>query len=173
MSKLFALQKLTLIAGLAILIGLPTVGWTGDQVPLQATFGTNFQFAAGPDYCHASVPVTGIGQVSHVGNATVFIEQIVGVNNPGCPVLSSLSQNGTMTVTGANGDTLTATFTGTYTIDQSGILSAAGQMVFTGGSGRFQGASGNASFTVVANVATLQGLFTFSGSISSPGSLRQ
>jgi hypothetical protein len=171
MSKFFAARKFTLTAAMAILIGIPTVGWTGDQVPLNATFATNFSLVpttTPPDGCHFSVPVTGVGQVSHLGNATTTIQQLVN--------FCQFQQVGTMTVQGANGDTLTATFTGTSsTIDAQGFLNVDGDIVFTGGSGRFQGASGNAVFHVFANLSTfpLQGVFTFTGSISSPGSLKQ
>jgi hypothetical protein len=63
---------------------------------------------------------------------------------------------GTLTFTAANGDLLKADVAGN-------LLSAEGTYVFTGGSGRFQNASGSAAFAVA--VDGLKFDVTFSGTI--------
>ena len=69
-----------------------------------------------------------------------------------------------MTFTAANGDTLASTFdnavlTITTTNPTTGI--ATGVFVFTGGTGRFDGASGSGDFVVMQNLDT--GDFTLTG----------
>ena len=82
---------------------------------------------------------------------------------------ATASGQGTFTFTAANGDTLTADFTGQA---QTGapIIPIVEDATITGGTGRFAGASG--SFIVHRSFDSVGGTTTgsFEGTISSPGS---
>jgi hypothetical protein len=75
--------------------------------------------------------------------------------------------HGCLTFTAPNGDALYAIYDGTEdAADANGFRPAAGTLTFTGGTGRFQGASGVGTFT-----ATFLGLYphnSFIGGTSSP-----
>lgn len=60
------------------------------------------------------------------------------------------AMHGCLSLVAPNGDTLTATYDGTEGApNANGFISASGTFTFTGGTGRFHGASGNAHFTAV------------------------
>jgi len=75
--------------------------------------------------------------------------------------------HGCLTLTAPGGDALYAIYDGTEGVtDANGFRPASGTLTFTGGTGRFQGASGGATFT-----ATFLGLYplsSFIGGTSSP-----
>ena len=79
------------------------------------------------------------------------------------------TSTGTYEFTAANGDTLTAGFTGQASLTATpGVLSVVETATITGGTSRFAGATG--SFTVERLVEQVAGLTTgsFEGTISSP-----
>ena len=108
-----------------------------------------------------SVSIEGTGNATHLGRFTVEIPHLVNPMNR--------TSIGTYEFTAANGDTLTAGFTGQATLTAPGVLSVVETATITGGTGRFAGASG--SFTVERLFNQVTGLTTgsFEGSISSPG----
>ena len=158
---------------LLTIVSLPALA--ANQVPVHGTFGTTFSLTplvctdpADPATCVVfDAPVKGTGRVSHLGNSTVRIEQTVDfTTNPAVLV-------GTITITAANGDQLFGTSSATASSpDAAGIATLAGTYVFTGGTGRFAGVHGSASFTGAANTVDFTGFFSFSGTISSVGSTK-
>ena len=108
-----------------------------------------------------SVSIEGTGNSTHLGRFTVEIPHVVNTTNR--------TSTGTYEFTAANGDTLTASFTGQATLTAPGVLSIVETATLTGGTGRFADATG--SFTVERSFNQVTGLTTgsFEGTISSPG----
>jgi hypothetical protein len=113
------------------------------------------------------VVASGSGEASDLGRFTMV--------SPHYTVLSTLAVYGQQLFTAANGDTLTADFTGQFHPNTTGDLEATLSATITGGTGRFSGATGSYSFHIIAH-AVAPGIFastaTFSGMISSPGANR-
>jgi hypothetical protein len=73
---------------------------------------------------------------------------------------------GTDEFTAANGDKLYATHSGISGVpDAQGNVTFSGEYIFTGGTGKFKGASGSAEFTGTASLATNKGEFSLRGKI--------
>jgi hypothetical protein len=107
-----------------------------------------------------SVSIEGTGNATHLGRFTVEIPHVVNTTNR--------TSTGTYEFTAANGDTLTAGFTGQATLTAPGVLSVVETATITGGTGRFANATG--SFTVERLFNQITGLTTgsFEGTIPSP-----
>ena len=106
----------------------------------------------------AFVVITAGGNGTHLGNFTLHMPHNVN--------FATATGAGTFTLTAANGDTLTGTFTGhadtsapVFVIEESGTI--------TGGSGRFSGASGTIAFYRLFDPAagtttgTIEGMLSF------------
>jgi len=108
-----------------------------------------------------SVSIEGTGNATHLGRFTVEIPHVVNTTNR--------TSTGTYEFTAANGDTLTAGFTGQATLTAPGVLSIVEIATITGGTGRFADATG--SFTVERLFNQVTGVTTgsFEGAITSPG----
>jgi hypothetical protein len=110
----------------------------------------------------AFMRIQGTGNATHLGLFTIDIPHLVN--------LQTRTGIGSYAFTAANGDTLTADFTGTGTptVSPAG-LSVVEIAVITGGTGRFADATG--SFVVTRSFEFATGLTTgsFTGTISSPG----
>ena len=108
-----------------------------------------------------SVLIEGTGNATHLGRFTVEIPHVVNAMNR--------TSVGTYEFTAANGDTLTAGFTGQATLMAPGVLSVAETATITGGTGRFTDASGSFAVERVFNQVTGLTTGSFEGTISSPG----
>ena len=110
-----------------------------------------------------SVSIEGTGNATHLGRFTVEIPHVVNTTNR--------TSTGTYEFTAANGDTLTAGFTGQATLTAPGVLSVVESATITGGTGRFADATG--SFTVERVFNQVTGLTTgsFEGTIPAPGAV--
>ena len=108
-----------------------------------------------------SVVIEGTGNATHLGRFTVEIPHVVNAMNR--------TSVGTYEFTAANGDTLTAGFTGQAILTSPGVLSVVETATITRGTGRFVDATGG--FTVERLFNQVTGLTTgsFGGTISSPG----
>ena len=108
--------------------------------------------------------IEGTGNATQLGRFTVEVPHLVNQ--------ATLTGGGSYEFTAANGDTLTADFTGRATLASPGVLSIVETATITGGTGRFAGATG--SFTVERLFDRATGLTTgsFKGTISSPGVAR-
>ena len=109
----------------------------------------------------ASVLIEGTGTATHLGRFTVEVPHLVNQ--------AARTGAGTYEFTAANGDTLTADFTGEATLTSPGVLSIAETATITGGTGRFAGATGSFSSQRLFHTATLTTTGSFEGTISSPG----
>ena len=111
---------------------------------------------------------TGTGTVPQLGRVTLVATDCILLNQLGQPVRFD---NGQLTLTAANGDELKATYTGgTLTpIDNTAglpLFNLEAPVIITGGTGRFAGASGSGYLRGAENLATGQGQFKLTASIS-------
>jgi hypothetical protein len=105
--------------------------------------------------------VTGGGHVTHMGAVTNA--QVVCLNP------ADLTFTGEFTLTASNGDTVSAQISG-HAVPVSGpVIMVYGQFVITGGTGRFEGATGSGTGTGPINLLTGLGTHHLDGTISSPG----
>ena len=109
----------------------------------------------------ASVLIEGTGNATHLGLFTVEIPHLVN--------MATRTATGSYEFTAANGDTLTADFTGQASPTTPGVLSIMETATITGGTGRFAGATGSFTSRRLFNTATLTTTGSFEGTISSPG----
>ena len=148
------------LTSILLATALSTYGTAASEVPFKGSLQGPFIITPlTPPEAH--VLIEGTGNATHLGRFTVEIPHLVS--------FATFTGSGTYVFTAANGDTLTADFTGVATPtgnpDELAIVENA---IVTGGTGRFQGATG--SFTVV-RLAQLAGptagvtTGSFSGSI--------
>ena len=159
-----AIRLLALSLASALIL-MPSSALADDGVPIQAAFtvtATSMPNTGGVTYCGGpALPLTveakGSG-FSSLGALSLSLQKTISV--PG-------AMHGCLTLTAPNGDTLYATYDGNEDVpDAHGFISATGTLIFTGGTGRFQGGSGTATFT-----GTFLGLYpqsSFIGGTSSP-----
>ena len=108
-----------------------------------------------------SVSIEGTGNATHLGRFTVEIPHIVNATNR--------TSTGTYEFIAANGDTLTAGFSGQATLTAPGVLSIVETAMITGGTGRFADATGSFSVKRLFNQVTGLTTGSFEGTISSSG----
>ena len=134
------------------------------EVPFKGTLeGTVTVTPLTPPF--ASVLIEGAGHATHLGRFTVEIPHQVNQ--------AVRMGSGTYVFTAANGDTLTADFTGVATVLSPGVISTTETATITGGTGRFAGATGSFTAERVFNMATLTTTGSFEGTISSPGAAKR
>lgn len=109
----------------------------------------------------ASVLIEATGNATQLGSFSLEIPHLV---NQAIRV-----GEGSYIFTAANGDTLTAEFTGLATLVAPGVLTTSETAVITGGTGRFAGATGSFTAERTFFVATGQTVGSFEGTVSSPG----
>jgi hypothetical protein len=142
--------------------GLSGFGATAQathSVPFKGSFEGSQTLTPGtPPFGTVNGSATGTG--THLGEFTVAFPHTVN--------FATRTGVGTYTFTAANGDTLTASFTGAAT--GSPQVSIVEHATVTGGTGRFAGATG--TFTAQRQFNQLTGVTTgsFEGEISSVGS---
>ena len=102
---------------------------------------------------------TGTCWLTHLGRSTVSLNLVIDF-----VAGSIVSQE--VTYTAANGDVLRAVIVGTFTITGPTTVAFGGSQNFTGGTGRFERASGSAPFEGSADLATSTSVFTFEGRIA-------
>ena len=109
-----------------------------------------------------SVNIDASGTASQLGRFTVEVPHVV---NPQTRIAL-----GSYVFTAANGDTLTATFTGQATLTATpGVLTIGEEARISGGTGRFAGASGSFTTQRVFNQMTGLTSGSFAGTISLRG----
>jgi hypothetical protein len=148
------------ITAVALMLGMTGSVAAGNHVPFRGSLsGTVTVTPVNPPI--TSVFIEATGNATHLGHFTVEVPHTV---NQAIRV-----GQGTYVFTAANGDTLTADFTGQATLLAPGVLSTSETATITGGTGRFAGAKGSfvaeRTFFVATGVTT--GLFE--GTISSVG----
>jgi hypothetical protein len=133
----------------------------GEQVPFKGGFQGDVTRTGAPPV--VTVNISGTGNATQLGQFAVSIPHNVNV--------VTRTATGAYLFVAANGDTLTATFTGASTplpTDPT-VLAIVENATITGGTGRFADATG--TFTTERLYDTIAGTTTgsFEGSISSPG----
>jgi hypothetical protein len=139
-------------------LGLAAIAWApnavladDDGVPVNGTFVVSFMYPSAVNYCaSAGNPIEGqgLGNVSRLGPLFLTVKKC-GTRNG-----DTVTFQGTFTMTAANGDTLEGVETGTAVLsltDENGYRPSQGTFTFTGGSGKFSGASGRLSWRAVQN----------------------
>ena len=149
----FALAVLTVL-------GLASQSVAGKQVPFKGSLDGVVTTTGTPPIVSVNVDAT--GNATHLGHFTLAIPHEVN--------RTTSTATGSYHFTAANGDTLSADFTGQATPTTTpGVLSIVETATITGGTGRFAGATGN--FITERLYDTIAGTTTgsFNGTISSTG----
>lgn len=148
------------IAAIALVLTLAGPAVAAEQVPFKGSLsGTVTVTPLSPPM--ASVLVDGSGIATQLGRFTVEMPHLVNQ--------ATRIATGTYIFTAANGDTLTADFSGQATPVAPGVLTVSETGVITGGTGRFEGATGSFTADRTFLVATLTTTGSFHGWISTPG----
>lgn len=129
------------------------------STPFKASYKTNPQ-VVGVANGILTLAITGEGKATHLGKSTWYADSWVDTNQ--FPFL----QTGDMEFTAANGDQLFGTFSGTAIPDASGKVNFEGTYEITGGSGRFEGATGSGNYSgwALGDVGQLE----FDGTLNNP-----
>ena len=148
--------RLLFMAAAILTLTLPThSAWAGDQVPFKGK-AKGAVVNAVPEATGVVLTVHAVGRATHLGS--FFREELIHFN----PVAGTL--NGTVTFTAANGDQLFGIVAGGFVSPTT----AAGTYTFTGGTGRFANATGDADFTLTTPDG-VNFIVEFEGTVSSPG----
>jgi hypothetical protein len=133
------------------------------QVPFKGTFeasGTASPEGRCPDL---TVEIEGTGNATHLGRLTT--------DQSHCATLTSLDfTEGLFTLTAANRDQLRGTYSGHFVPLDPPLFTIVGQFTFTGGTGRFAGATGGGDASGVQNLASGDVTVSLVGTISNVGS---
>jgi hypothetical protein len=168
--------SLTIGAVLAVMVGLPSHASAIGQVSFEATVA---EIDQGEAFCpttqtrYLCVTLTGAGHATQLGAVQESVVIVVdlstaGVAGPGCA-----SEQRTSTLTASNGDFITLQGPG-QACGNSHHGRARDMWVVTAGTGPFAGATGS-GFNVVSidrNSTPVTSVTTFSGTLSSPGTLQ-
>jgi hypothetical protein len=129
------------------------------MLPIKGTYVTTNEVLAPAPMLRQRI--TGVGESSHLGEGTFVAIATLNLTTP-----PPFQLGGTCTFYAANGDTFFTVFTGTSTPVGNGILSVVINHTITGGTGRFEDASGSFVGLTTANPANPTGLTTYEGTIS-------
>jgi len=162
--------SLAVVALVVALIAVPRQASAESLVPFQATVTeggfTPTPCSPVPSLC---IPLTGSGEATHLGKiqeSALVVSNLASNPAPGC-----FTETRDTTFTAANGDQITMHATGRNCSTGPTTVTAWDSYVVTGGTGRFNGASGSGKDTAMIVVAK-SAVVTFSGKLSSPGSLK-
>ena len=135
------------------------------QVPFKGSFEATGTASVLPgDRCpDLTVEIQGTGNATHLGRLTT--------DQSHCATPTSLAfTDGLFTLTAANGDQLRGTYSGEFVPLDPPLFTIDGRFTFTGGTGRFAGATGGGHATGVQNLATGDVTVSLVGTISNVGS---
>jgi hypothetical protein len=134
-------------------------------VPFKGTFSAIGTAADVPgDRCPAlTVHIEGTGTATHLGSLTTVQSHCVEPS-------SFAFTNGQFTITAANGDQLFGIYQGEFLPLEPPVFTLDGRFTFTGGTGRFDGATGGGDASGTQDLATGAATVVLEGSISSVGS---
>jgi len=151
-------QKVSLVLVLLVVAVGPGLA---AEVPFKGKFsGQAISAVTTEDPDVLLITTASSGNATHLGKFTML--------SPHLADLSTLEVGGTQTFTAANGDTLTASFTGQFSPIVGGFLAASINCTITGGTGRFAGASGSYTFDILFDPATLTNISVIDGTIVIP-----
>jgi hypothetical protein len=149
-------------AFVVLLAALPALA--AEQVPFKGTWIGSTVSATPVGESVVLVVSSGTGITTHLGKMVM--------TTPHLSYLDTFVVEGTQVFTAANGDILNATITGQFVPNAEGNLEATLIGLITGGTGRFEGASGTYEFHIIARPAAFgfDSTATFDGTISTAGS---
>ena len=148
------------IAAAALMLCLAGPVSAGDQVPFRGSMsGTATITPISPPI--VSVLLETSGTASQLGRFTLQAPHIVNQ--------ATRIATGSYLFTAADGSTLTATLSGSASVVAPGVLAIAEEATITGGTGRFEGATGSFSTERTFFPATGETYGSFEGRISTPG----
>ncbi len=165
-------RRITLAGG-TLLTALSAVSGQASAaslVPFQATVAETQTVARCSPIPSLCVTIVGSGHATHLGQikVTAFVVSNLASNaGPGC--VTEMRQT---TLTAANGDTITLDATGVNCATGRTTVTAVDTYQVVGGTGRFSRARGSGTITAIINVARRTAVATFSGLLSTPGSLQ-
>jgi hypothetical protein len=153
-----------LALAVAVVLGLASPVAAGEQVPFKGRLEGDVERTFIPgDPPRVFVDVEGSGNATHLGRFTFAAPHYVN--------LATRTAAGSYHFEAANGDTLTADFTGQATpVAGTTLLYIEETATITGGTGRFAGATGSFTVKRLYDTATDTTVGSFEGTISSPGS---
>lgn len=135
-----------------------------EQVPFKGSYeGVDTGTPQVPPFASATVEAE--GNASHLGQIT--FTQVVTVNT------ATGAGSGTFVITAANGDTVFGTIRGQATFTPPNMLAIVEVATITGGTGRFEGATGSFTVERLKNTVTGATIADFEGTISSPGASKR
>jgi len=141
------------------------------MVPFSASYSGTYQAQVVPP--HVIITGTGgKGHATHLGNFELANKILVNlVRGPveGCPVPGT-TEAFTATLTAANGDTIVLEGTGHGCQTSPTTVSVVDTVQVTGGTGRFEGATGSITVRTAVDQAARSAVIHFDGVISRPGS---
>jgi hypothetical protein len=128
------------------------------DVPFKASFKTQIQIMGTPPI----QPVRSFGQgiASHLGRSEFDANSTVNFT------VQPAQINGTATITAANGDSFTTSFSGTTSLNGDGTATGHFTHTITGGTGRFSDISGTLNGVSLHNMSTNIGTLDLYGSIN-------
>jgi hypothetical protein len=150
-------MRAALIAG-TLLISLAGPVGAGDQIPFRGTLaGTATITPLDPPMVAVQIDAT--GTATYLGRFALQAPHVVNQ--------ATLTAVGTYLITAANGDTITADLAGTATmVEPPNVISITETATVTGGTGRFEGATGSIQVERIFNRATGVTTGTLQGWIS-------
>jgi hypothetical protein len=137
-------------------------------VPFKGRFTATGTAADIPDdRCPAlTIQIQGTGTATHLGSLTTVQSHCVA------PPSFDFT-DGLFTLTAANGDQLSGTYEGEFLPLDPPLAAIDGEFTFTGGTGRFIGATGGGDASGVQNLATGDATVVLEGTISSVSARKQ
>jgi hypothetical protein len=158
----------TLGALLALLAVAPHGVAAKSLVPFHATTKENVTVVpCDPNFL--CISIRGSGHATHLGKISESANFAIDLANPPKPGCNTNS--GTMTLSGANGDSISLALHGTGCFTSPTTQTIVGSYIVTGGTGRFRGASGSGTHTVhsdVTNPAAPTAFVNIDGTLSAP-----
>ena len=145
----------TMIMAMLTVAALATPAVAQNPVPFHGTMQTS-EVDPSFEFPLAGKALEGTGLATHLGRFTLGADFAVNVTNG--------TASGTFTMTAANGDRIVGTSLGVGTIE-GGIANITETYTITGGSGRFDGASGTIVISRVLDEATHLSAAVMSGVI--------
>jgi hypothetical protein len=126
--------------------------------PFKGSYSTSSQILQPAPFLKTRI--TGTGNATHLGNGT-----FVAISTVDFTTQPPFHLSGTATFTGANGDEFYTTFTGTASPTGTGYLDIINVHTITGGTGRFQNATGGFTGYTIAFPGHTEAYIDYKGTI--------
>ena len=128
-------------------------------VPIKGTYATVTEILSSPPLLQ--LRITGIGQSSHLGEGKFVALSTLNLTTP-----PPFHLGGTATFYAANGDVFYTEFNGLSTPNEDGTSTVIMTHKITGGTGRFENASGTFTGFTIAGLSNPLASITYDGNIS-------